>query len=71
MSITPRAQEVLDYIKKTGHITGQQAAMNLDMPSGSLTRRITELNRAGYTIETEIKANPATNRRYASYSLAA
>ena len=58
---------ILDHMKRTGSITMREAL--LDYSIQSLTKRISELRKAGYKIETEHKNHPTTGQRYARYKL--
>lgn len=69
MKITKRATEVLDYLQAKGRATPRDALLDIDINSGSFTRRITELKDAGYPIEVESHRHPVTGRLYRSYSL--
>lgn len=69
--LTPRAKEVLDYLQAKGSASPRDALLDLDINSGSLTRRITELADAGYTITAEWHKHPVTHRRYSVYTYAA
>jgi len=68
--LTPRAKQLLDYLQQTGHVSSREAMIDLDMAGGTLTRRITELRDAGYTVEGEAKEHPVTRRRYTRYHYA-
>jgi len=60
---------IIDHLKRTGSITMREAL--LDYSVQSLTKRISELRKAGYKIETEHKQHPTTGQRYARYKLMA
>lgn len=67
--LTAQAATVLAHIKRAGGITQREALM--DHSIQSLTRRITELNRAGFITERTFNFHPLTSQRYARYSLKA
>ena len=69
--LTPRAREVLDYLQAKGRTTPREALLDLDINSGSFTRRITELKDAGYPIEVTTARHPISRRRYNVYTYAA
>ena len=69
--LTPRAKEVLDYLQAKGSASPREALLDLDINSGSLTRRITELRDAGYEIGAVAKRHPVSRRRYTVYSYTA
>lgn len=64
--LTPQSRAVLAMLKSIGRITGVHAWNVLKVRS--LSRRITELKRAGYRIERNFKADH-TGQRYAEYTL--
>lgn len=69
--LTPRAREVLDYLQAKGSASPREALLDLDINSGSLTRRITELRDAGYEIGGVAKRHPVSLRRYTVYTYSA
>ncbi|MBB3910117.1 helix-turn-helix domain-containing protein [Sphingomonas desiccabilis] len=69
--LSPRAKEVLDYLQAKGSASPREALLDLDINSGSFTRRITELRDAGYKITGEVKSHPVTKRRYNVYTYGA
>jgi DNA-binding MarR family transcriptional regulator len=69
--LTPRAKEVLDYLQAKGTASPREALLDLDINSGSFTRRITELRDAGFPISVETKRHPVTRRRYNVYTYGA
>jgi hypothetical protein len=60
-------QIVLNHLKKAGSITGREARDDYSIQS--LTRRITELKRMGYSIASEWRSHPITRQRYVRYTL--
>ena len=66
--LTPRAKQVLDYLQRKGTASPREALLDLDINSGSFTRRITELRDAAYPITTATKRHPVTGRRYNVYT---
>ena len=66
--LTPRAKEVLDYLQRKGTASPRDALLDIDINSGSFTRRVTELVDAGYTITKEHRTHPITGRRYVAYT---
>jgi len=69
--LTPRAKQVLDYLQAKGTASPREALLDLDINSGSFTRRITELRDAGYKITSEVANHPISGRRYKRYMFAA
>lgn len=70
-ALTRRAQEVLEYLQRKGTASTREALLDLDINSGSFTRRITELRDAGYAIRVDSKRHPVTDRLYRVYTYAA
>ena len=69
--LSPRAKEVLDYLQAKGSASPREALLDIDINSGSFTRRITELRDAGYRITDEVKEHPVTGRKYKLYTFGA
>jgi hypothetical protein len=65
--LTPLARTVLDYLQSKGDASPLEATLDLGVNSGSFTRRITELRRAGYPITDENRKHPITGRQYKRY----
>ena len=65
--LTPRAKQVLDYLQTKGSASSREALLDIDINSGSFTRRISELREAGYSIRTETKRHPVSTRLYRVY----
>jgi hypothetical protein len=66
--LTTRAKQVLDYLQAKGRCTARDALLDIDINSGSFTRRITEIRDAGYAVKTDSHRHPVTNRLYRSYT---
>ena len=69
--LSPRAKEVLDYLQKKGDASPREALLDLDINSGSFTRRITEIRDSGIPISSEVCTHPVSGRRYKRYTYAA
>jgi len=69
--LTRRAKEVLDYLQRKGSASPREALLDIDINSGSFTRRITELKDAGYLIDVATKNHPVSGRRYNVYTFGA
>ena len=67
-ALSPQATRVLRHLEKVGHITNVEAHMVLK--ARSVSRRITELRRAGFPIQREFKRD-SQGQRYARYHLVA
>jgi len=68
--LTPRAKQVLDYLQSKGKASPREALLDLDINSGSFTRRVTELKDAGYPIAVSSHRHPVSNRLYRVYTYA-
>ena len=66
--LSPQAQTVFNHMCTAGSITQREAI--LDHSVQSLTRRITEIQDAGYRVSREDKRHPVTDQRYARYTIA-
>jgi DNA-binding IclR family transcriptional regulator len=66
--LTKRATQVLDYLQAKGRATLREAFLDLDINSGSFTRRVTEIKDAGYGVTVDSHRHPLTNRLYRSYT---
>jgi hypothetical protein len=58
------------YLQAKGSASPREALLDLDINSGSFTRRITELRDAGFPIAVEAKRHPVSRRRYNVYTYA-
>lgn len=66
--LTPLARAVYSLMRHNGSVTALDAMRSpLGISSGSLTRRITELRRAGFPIVREFGIDHITQRRYAKW----
>ena len=59
--------ELLKHLKEGKVITQRKALHDLNI--AALPRRIVDLKECGWKIDTKMKKNPVTGRRYAEYSL--
>jgi hypothetical protein len=66
-ALTKRAREVLDYLQTKGDASPRDALMDIDINSGSFTKRISELRAAGYPITDKTSNHAVTGRRYKRY----
>ena len=58
---------IIAHLQRTGSITQREALM--DHSIQSITKRISELRKAGFKIETEHRMHPISGQRYARYRL--
>ena len=58
---------ILNHLQTTGSISLREAVMDYSIQS--LTKRISELRKAGWKILTEEHHHPITNQKYARYVL--
>lgn len=65
--LTKRATQVLDYLQVKGDASAREAMLDIDINSGSFTKRISELREAGYTITSQFRYHPVSGRRYKRY----
>lgn len=70
-TLTPLAQTIYQHMRRAGSISAREAMNDYGIMTGSLVRRLTDMEEAGFTINRERKVHPVTGRRYTRYSLAA
>lgn len=66
-NLTKRAREVLDYLQAKGDASPRDALLDIDINSGSFTKRISELRAAGYKITDTTNRHYVSGRRYKRY----
>ena len=66
LALTPQAKTILNHLNEAGTITQREAIM--DHSVQSLTRRITEIRDAGFSVPGVWKVHPTTGQRYMRYS---
>ena len=66
--LSPRAVQVLDYLQAKGNASSREALLDIDINSGSFTKRISELRKAGYKITAQVHRHPVSKRRYVRYT---
>lgn len=64
--LSPQNQKIFDYLKTGRSLTPLIAFTTMNI--GSITKRISELKRAGYRIKSEWKTHP-NGQSYTSYTL--
>jgi len=64
--MTPQAQQVLEHLRTTGHISNVEA--HAVLKCRSVSRRITEIKAAGYPVESAYRKD-SQGQRYVRYSL--
>lgn len=70
LHLSPLARRVYDYMDKHHGITAKSAFMNLGrLTSGSLTRRIVDIERAGIAVNRRQFKDPIVGRQYTLYTL--
>lgn len=69
-ALTDQARKVYQHMKKAGHITARAAMADYGISSGALTKRITDIQRAGFEVKKERARHPIHQRLYTRYSLA-
>ena len=69
--LSQQAQTVYQHMSRAGSISAREAMDDHGMTSAALTRRICDLEEAGYGILRVSKVHPITAKRYTRYSLTA
>ena len=68
--LTPLQKKIVEYIRRHGFISGRRAMLDFDIPTNSLTSRISELTAKGYKFHKKTCENVYTGHTYTRYSLA-
>ena len=67
MTLSPSTSRIYEHLVSAGSISQREAMV--EYSTGSLTKEITRLRRAGVPIDTVRKVHPITGKRYARYFL--
>lgn len=70
-ALTDQAKKVYQHMKRAGHITARAAMADYGISSGAMTKRIVDIQRAGFKVLKERVRHPIHGRLYTRYSLAA
>jgi len=65
-NLEPNARRVLDHLVREGTITNMEA--NIVLKVRSVSRRITDIQRAGYSVA-KLRCKDSTGQRYVKYAL--
>ncbi len=68
-ALSPQAQDIVKYIRKAGSISARDAVNDLGITSSVLTRRLTDIERAGFKVVRTRKVHGVTQKRYTRYTL--
>ncbi len=68
-ALTPQAQDIVKYIRKAGSISARDAVNDLGITSSVLTRRLTDIERSGFTVVRTRKVHGVTQKKYTRYTL--
>lgn len=71
VNLSPLCKTIYQHMKKAGSISAREAMNDHGITSGSLVRRICDIEEAGFKIKRDKRKHPLTNRDYTRYSLAA
>lgn len=66
-TLSPLGKVVLEYLQEIGDASPRDALADLQINSGSFTKRVSELRAAGYEISDEWRMHPVSGRRYKRY----
>jgi hypothetical protein len=69
IDLSSNAAIILNHLRVAGPLSNRLAAVQYDMPGGSLTRTITSLRRGGHAIASIKGRNPVTGRKFTQYTL--
>jgi hypothetical protein len=70
-ALTPQAQTIYQHMRRAGSISSREAMSDYGITSGSLARRVVDMEEAGFTIIRDRRVHPITRRRYTRYSVVA
>ncbi|MEM6746801.1 MAG: helix-turn-helix domain-containing protein [Pseudomonadota bacterium] len=65
--LPPQAQKVMRFAAQNGSISTREAFIDLDIGQGSLTKKVTQIGRAGFRVVRERRQHPVTGRQYTRY----
>lgn len=65
--LPPLAQRVMRFAAQNGSISTREAFLDLDTGQASFTKRVTQIERAGYHVERVRRTHPVTGRQYTRY----
>lgn len=68
-SLSPMAKKVYQHMVRAGSISAREAMADYSMSGNTLSRRITDIVAAGYSIERDRRKHPLTGNMYTRYSL--
>ena len=68
LSLSPLARKVVNHILAAGSISAREAMADLGITSASLTRRLTDIEKAGIPVTRERRTHPITGKQYTRYS---
>ena len=69
MSLSPLAQKLVQHMRRAGSISHRAAMHASGVTGGSLSRRIVDIEEAGFNVIRTRKTHPITGRPYTRYSL--
>jgi hypothetical protein len=69
MALSPLAQKLVQHMRRAGSISHREAMNDYGVTGGSLSRRIVDIEEAGFEIVRTRKTHPITGRPYTRYSL--
>lgn len=70
-SLSPLAKTIFQHMQRAGSISAREAMNDYGVMTGSLVRRLTDMEEAGFEINRERRIHPITGKRYTRYSIAA
>ena len=67
--LTPLANKIVKHMVRRGYITARDALLDYSITSASLSRRICDIEKAGYVILRTRTTHPINKQRYTRYSI--
>lgn len=69
MALSPLAQKMVQHMRRAGSISAREAMNDYGVSSGSMVRRICDIEEAGFKVKRDKRKHPMTGRQYTRYSL--
>lgn len=68
-ALSPLAQKMVQHMRRAGSISAREAMNDYGVSSGSMVRRICDIEEAGFKVKRDKRKHPMTGRQYTRYSL--
>lgn len=68
-ALTPQAKQIVSHMRRAGSISMREAMNDYGIAGGTLTRRITDIKKAGFSVSSEKRKHPMTGQSFTRYTL--